>query len=454
MSGTACVVGLGMTGMSLVRHYRQLGWQVRVADERPQPPGLPALAHEFADLTCTHVPSYASLRKMAAGCDEVAVSPGIAPRSLPVELPLTGDIDLFRTAWKQRWQDQRDRPRLIAITGTNGKSTVTNLVARMLTAGGASAAAVGNIGVPLLDALAEWERAGWPQWVVAELSSYQLATLCQPLAADVAVLLNVTADHLAWHGSMTEYLAAKRKVFSAAACGIHDLADAATGQAAREARKCVAFNSSGAGQAGGWGQVAGQLSDARGRSGPTARKLIKVGIMPAAACAALTVAQLAEPGQNPADHLGYLSRAEGLEHRMQPVATVAGVSYINDSKATNVAASCMALEVVGDVCTPIFGGEDKDQDFAPLARMAVARQVPAAILLGGAITPLQQALDAAGISWQPAGTMQAAVTAARELSETFPVRVVLLSPACASFDRYANFAERGADFVREVRRLA
>lgn len=454
MSAHVGIIGLGLTGLSLVRYYLARGWKVSVFDERPHPPQLAALRAEFPQQSHTQISGYDELMQATEPCDEYVASPGIAPHRLPPQLKLTSELDLFRTEWERHCKATATAaPCLITVTGTNGKSTVCELVAQLATAGGANAVAVGNIGIPVLDAVREWDKDNWPDCVVAELSSYQLAGAQQALPADVAVILNLSPDHLDWHGTLADYISAKERIFTAADCAVYDAADAKCSTAAGIAKRSVSFNSSASTPAS-WGIAAGQLVGPAGLKGPSVRELIDVGIMPAAAVAALTIVAAAYPAQEPSKHLAQLKHAQGLPHRLQKVATVAGITYVNDSKATNAASSIAALTNIGQSCVPIWGGFDKKQDFAKLAAVALQVKVPIAVLLGTAIAALQRALDEVGLAWQPAVTMREAVRLAGELARKHQATCVLLSPACASNDSYPSYAARGDDFIAAVEEFA
>lgn len=447
MSTHVGILGLGLTGLSLVRYYQSRGQQVSIFDERPQPPQLAALRAEFPELGYTRIADYTAISTPEYACDEFVVSPGIAPHRLPSAVPLRGELDVFAAEITASCTSL-----LVTVTGTNGKSTVCQLVANLLTASGRTAEAVGNIGVPLLDALARWQESGWPDFVVAELSSYQLASAQTSLRAEVAVLLNLSPDHLDWHGSFAEYTAAKAKIFANAQTCIYDVADENCAQLVTDDDNKLAFNSAGAVAAPGWGLVDGNLV-CGDYVGPRQQELLANGIMPASAAAALTIVSTVLPDLANATLGEQLIKQAGLAHRFASVTTKNGVQFINDSKATNVAAAVTALQAVAGACIPIFGGDDKGQDFAKLASAVTACAIPAVVLLGDASINLYRALEHEEIAIERVVTMREAVRRAYELAEHHKLAHVLLSPACASHDSYPSFAARGEDYCAAVEAL-
>lgn len=450
MSDRVLVLGLGRTGLSLVRHFERCGCEVEVADEREAPPQAAELAAEFPGVTLRRACGYDSLAGEADSFGTVAVSPGIPPSALPQGMAgkAVGDLCCFLDSYRARWPKDDRRPALIAVTGTNGKSTAATLAAGMLAAAGESAEAVGNIGVPLLDAMGRWEEDRWPRHVVAELSSFQLARLSRPLGADVACLLNLTPDHLDWHGSEQAYREAKGRVFEGAAVGIVDATDESCRALAAAAATICSFGPDQRGE-GRW-RTDGESVSLVGSEGASvaAERLLASGIVPATACAALCVAGCATGWRDCEGDLRWLEGTGGLPHRLETVSEVSGVRYVNDSKATNEAAARAALEAVGGSCVLVAGGLDKGQDFARLADAAAGRAAAAVIIgTGGG---LERALGAAGLPCVRADGMDEAVRLAAEQADRLGAGTVLLSPACASQDGFADFAERGDAFRKCV----
>ena len=454
MNERVLVIQLGLTGMSFVRYFSALGCDVDIVDERDDPPGVAALEREFPTLRYRKVANYRDLDTQVCDYDDILVSPGIPPHRLPPSLRAVGDLSCFVRAYRDRWPDDKTRPCLIAITGTNGKSTVTNLVAGMLTAGGNKAVAVGNIGVPLLDALQDWERQSWPQFIVAELSSFQLANLDDSLAADVACVLNITPDHLGWHGSEDAYAAAKLRVYASAGVSVCNRANPiSVAEACSNTAQLVGFGDRNSAVTGEW-----TISDSKvikeGTSGLeiSTTALTAAGIMPESACAALAIAGSAAPWQDEAGHVRWLAQADGLPHRFEKVGTWCEIQYINDSKATNVAATKQALTVVVEPCVLIAGGEPKDQNFADLAQRA-RDHVVTTVLIGSEPECLAPAFGAVNIPVRKAPNMATAVHQATLAARRRHAKVVLLSPACSSLDQYQDFAARGEAFRQAVRQL-
>lgn len=447
------VVQLGRTGLSFVRHYRASGCEVEVADARAAPAEAAALARGHPGVAIRRLASYQEIAGIAAGYDEIAVSPGVPPAALPPGLETVGDLDCFLTAFRARWPQERNRPLLIAVTGTNGKSTVAELAARLLCAAGRRAAAVGNIGYPLLDAYHDWQAGGWPDCVVAELSSFQLARLRQPLGADVACLLNCVSDHLDWHGGFAAYRAAKAKVFSGASIGVYSHDDPAAAAEAGQARAAASFGAEGTAACAGWMVNCAAIVKRGAPRGIPQDGLRRRGIMPLSACAALTIADHAAPELDLEEAAALLESSQGLPHRFRLLADeLDGLRFIDDSKSTNVAAAAAALGAIDGTCVLLAGGEDKGQDFGPLMD-AVRAKAAAVIVIDGEDCRLAQALRAHGVRPRHFPAMDEAVAAAAAAARELGAGTVLLSPACSSHDRYADFAARGAAFGAAVARL-
>ncbi len=447
-AGVTIVVGLGITGLSCVRYFVRIGEgsNLMVVDTRPSPPGLDTLRAEYPDVP---------VRTAVSGIDfsevsRIVVSPGVALSDdvlagCPPDLPISSDIDLFCEAAAAP---------IIAVTGTNGKSTVTSLVGHLLRADGINAVVGGNLGEAALDLLLE------PADVyVLELSSFQLERLAGHHFA-AATILNITEDHLDRHGDMPSYLAAKQRIYRDC-----DLAVAHRSERATYPDSEVALTTFGsdAPAEGEWGIVTGR--DGR-MLAYGAQTLVASRDLPIAGAhnelnvlAAMALARAA--GATAAGMAKAVQGFEGLAHRCQPVAELAGVTYIDDSKATNVGATCAALIGLGEIRAQeaphivlIAGGEGKDADFGPL--VAVIERFAKAVILIGRDGPLLDATLAGSPADQvprhTAATMAEAVKLAAGLAEAGDL--VLLSPACASFDMYQNFSARGDDFSRCVEALA
>ena len=427
---TTLVLGLGATGRSIV-DYLGCERALRVADTRTTLVGIDALRKKHEVLLGPFV------NELLDGIDTVFVSPGLAPHDpLLVEaaargLALTSDVDLFVAA--------NDRP-VIAVTGTNGKSTVVSLTRALLQSGGVDALAGGNLGTPVLDLLAAPGDV-----VVLELSSFQLART-STLPALAATVLNISEDHLDWHGDLAAYRAAKQRVYRDADRLVINRRDP---QAVAPDRAVTTFGVD-APDAGHWGVVEadGEHWLARGDE-----KLMPVAELYSAlahdienALAALALVDaFALPRANARRALrDFVS----LPHRAQPVATVAGVTWINDSKATNPGAALSSLASIDGSVVWIAGGDAKGADLTSLAAFA-AERVRASVLLGEAAAALCALLpDGAAVV---ADSMADAVSLARQMAE--PGDTVLLAPGCASHDMFRDYAARGVEFEQAVREL-
>ena len=435
MDGTL-VIGLGATGRSVIRHLDGRE-RVLAIDTRPVPPGLDSVREQHPTVP---ILAPADLPRALGTVARVVVSPGVrldhcwvyAARSAGVAL--TSDVALMRAA-------AGDTP-VLAVTGTNGKSTVATLVGELLAAQGLRVGTGANLGTPALDLLSENRDV-----YMLELSSFQLERLEQPGFA-VAALLNVSADHADRHPDLDAYAACKRRIFGGAAKLIFNADDprtVPTSADGADAAEAIALN----------GDARWRLTDdaviVDGETLPVSALTLQGRHNHFNVLAAAAIARQA--GVEIARHHATLTGFRGLPHRTEPVAVVDGVAYVNDSKATNVGACVAALAGLGDGqrnIVLIAGGDGKGASFADLAA-PVRRHVSCAVLIGRDAPVLEQALGA-HTRIARAGDMAGAVRAAHAAAAGRGL--VLLSPACASFDRYAGFAARGEDFRAAVRRLA
>ncbi|HET7197293.1 MAG TPA: UDP-N-acetylmuramoyl-L-alanine--D-glutamate ligase [Burkholderiales bacterium] len=426
------VLGLGDTGLSLARFAAREGAAVRVADTRADPPRRAAFDGEF------HPGAFdASLLDRT---DLLAISPGlpldsdIVRAALERRIPVLGDVELF--AW-------HNRAPVLAVTGTNGKSTVTALAAHLLRSAGLDAEAAGNIGPPVLDAL--MRRATPPGAWVLELSSYQLETTWS-LVPRAAAMLNLSEDHLDRYAGLHEYGAAKARIFLGPGVQVLNRDDPRSLALARPGRGVVTFGTDVPRAAAHFGIAAGAL--VRGDE-----KIIDAASLPIhgmhnaanalAACALAGVLGLSLRQMS----LG-LASFKGLSHRLELVATRQGVDWYDDSKGTNVGATLAALRGLGRKTVLILGGEGKGQDFTPLA--GPVRRHAAHVLLIGRDAPLIER-SLAGVASERCASLEAAVQRAAALAR--PGQAVLLSPACASFDMFRDYKHRGEVFAAAVRSL-
>ncbi len=438
----ALVVGLGLTGASCVRHLLKLGYAVTGVDTRAQPPQFDELRREFPKLAL-----------YVGGFDErlfhdpglLVVSPGVSVKepaiaqAVAAGAQLIGDIELFA---------RQAKAPIIAITGANGKSTVTALVGEMCQAAGRRVAVGGNIGIPALELLGQPE----PEMYVLELSSFQLETTWS-LNARAATVLNVTPDHMDRYPSLDEYAQAKARVFRGNGTMVLNAGDAIVARMARPGRKQLRFGLGPPSATREYGMIQehGQSWLACG-----AERLLSAREVPlegahnlANVLAAMALAQAA--GIPRAAQCEAVRRFKGLAHRTERVAEKDGVCWIDDSKGTNVGATVAALEGMTAPVVLIAGGDGKGQDFSAL-RAPVQRHARALVLIGRDGPRIEQAL-ADTVPVRRARDMREAVQAAQALAQ--PGDVVLLSPACASFDMFRDYAHRGEVFrvtVKEVLR--
>jgi UDP-N-acetylmuramoylalanine--D-glutamate ligase len=420
------VLGLGDTGLSVARWVQREGGTPRVADTRTAPPRKKDYQGELR--TGAFSPA------LLEGVHLVCVSPGLAlgePVILEAarkQIPVLGDIELF--AWQ-------NRSKVLAITGTNGKTTVTALTGHLLRSAGIDCEVAGNIGPAVLDA--RMKRASAPAVWVLELSSYQLETTWS-LAPHAAAVLNLTEDHLDRYAGLGDYGVAKARIFQGDGVQILNRDDPRVLAMALPGRTRVTFS----------------LSDSADfciRDGALARgskKIIDAAALPIHgwhnAANALAACALASTLKVSVEALATgLKTFKGLPHRLELIAARAGVEWYDDSKGTNVGATIAALRGLARPAILILGGEGKGQDFSPLA--PVVAQFAAHVLLIGRDAPLIGKV----IPGERCGSLEEAVQRAARLAR--PGQAVLLSPACASFDMFRDYRHRGEAFAAAVRGL-
>lgn len=433
------VVGLGKTGLSCARYLARQGLQVAVTDTRAKPPGLAALQDELPDVAL-----FLGGFNPAAfeNAEQIVVSPGVSlnePLLLDARrrgVEVVGDIELFARA--------ANAP-IVAVTGSNGKSTVTTLVGEMARWAGKDARVGGNLGTPALDLLADSE----PDMYVLELSSFQLEATAS-LRARAATVLNVSPDHLDRYTSMSEYMRAKQQIYNGAEVQVVNADDPLAAGLADPGRAWVRFT---------LGEPVGEDFGVRRRDGDDwlvrgDRCLIATAELRlvgrhnfANALAALALGEAA--GLDFDSMLEALRQFPGLPHRTQFIAERDGIRWYNDSKGTNLGATLAAIEGMPGPVVLIAGGEGKGADFAPLKDVLAVRG-RAVVLIGKDAGRIEAAV-AGAVPCVHAATMDEAVARARELAK--PGDHVLLSPACASFDMFSGYEERGRVFEDAVRRL-
>ncbi len=445
------VLGLGDTGLSMTRWLARRGAIVSAADTRAEPPHAVALRRELPAVTleCGEF-SAASLR----AADLIAISPGIDRRTPAIAaataqgVPIAGDVELFARALPHA---APKLPKIIAITGTNGKSTVTRMASDICVAAGRDTMIAGNIGTPVLDALTEIEdgrRA--PDAFVLELSSFQLETTAS-LEADAATMLNLSEDHLDRYDGIEDYAAAKARVFNGSGAQIINREDARSVAMAKPGHAMWSFGTDAPGTERAWGiaQRDGQPVLARG-----ARALMPVAELPLAglhnAANALAAGALCHAiGIADGPVVEAWRAYQGLSHRVETIAVIDGVTYYDDSKGTNVGSTVAALNGFSQPVVLIAGGEGKGQDFGPL-RAPLQRRARAVVLIGRDREQIARAIAGTRVAVERADSMDEAVQLARAASR--PGDVVLLSPACASYDMFKNYGHRGDVFAAAVRK--
>ena len=441
------MVGLGITGEAVARRLAPDG-PVTVIDDQPDSAAFAGRASglEALGVKVIGAPGPDQLAALVAAAELVVPSPGV-PEAHPVYnlaaeagVPLRSEIELAGEAAAARGIP------LVAVTGTNGKTTVTTLIAEMLAAGGWKALAAGNIGRPLLDAVYDDVEA-----VVAEVSSFQLR-FTETFRPRVAVLLNVAEDHLDWHPTFKDYLAAKTRIFlnqSGDDLLVFNADDQAVAEAAGSApARTTAFTlqTEPRERGGAWRMEDGHLRRPDGSPFMAAAELPRSGPHDIANALAAAAAA-ADLGITDAALSAVLTSFSGLPHRVTPVGQSGGVTFVDDSKATNPHAALAALAGFDSVVL-LAGGRNKGLDLGVLRQEA--GRIRAVVAIGEAAGEVEASF--AGLRpVRRAGSMAEAVRLGAELAE--PGDTVLLSPACASFDWYTGYAARGDDFAREVEAL-
>ncbi|MFO1323002.1 MAG: UDP-N-acetylmuramoyl-L-alanine--D-glutamate ligase [Burkholderiales bacterium] len=443
----AVVLGLGLTGLSLARYLAREGAAVRVADTRAHPPRAADLAAELPGVRLAAGPFDEATFD---GVDMIAISPGLSKAHPAIAaavargVELVGDIELFARALPPA-------QKVLAITGTNGKTTVTALTGALCRAAGLATVVAGNIGDAVLDVLANCESGvgrPWPDVFVLELSSFQLETTSS-LAPVAAAVLNVTDNHQDRYASLDEYAAAKARIFERGGIQVVNRDDPRSFAMRIPGRTIESIGAEVPTGEGEWGLVQFDrttwLAHGGGLLLPTT-SLSLVGrhnALNALAALALvsTVARITRPV------LDALKAFQGLPHRMQRIAEAGRVAYIDDSKATTVVATQAALDGIERPAVLIAGGDGKGQDFAPL-KSSVDADCRAVLLIGRDAPLIARALEGTPAKVEIVGTLDAAIARAVALAE--PGDAVLLSPACASLDQFDSYIARGERFAALV----
>lgn len=433
------VVGLGKTGLSCARFLAAHGVRFVIADSRTTPPGVEEMRQHFPDIAIHLGPFDAALFNNA---EQLVLSPGVAPQEPVIAaaqqsgVPVLGDIELFA---------RHVNAPVVAITGSNGKSTVTTLVGEMAKAAGIKVRVGGNLGTPALDLL----EGGAPDLYVLELSSFQLE-VTESLNARAATVLNISEDHLDRHGTVEEYAAIKQRVFRGDGVMVLNRDDSVVAAMAEASRRVVYFSleQSASNDDYALQQQDGETWIAKGAQRLIATKEIRIAGRHNWANAMASLALGEAVGLPMPAMTDVLRSFPGLPHRCQWIAEQNGVNWYEDSKGTNVGATLAALAgMPGNKVVLIAGGQGKGQDFAPL-RPVVSERARAVVLIGEDAPLIAKALDKS-VPLITAASMEEAVIRAAEAAQ--PGDAVLLSPACASFDMFTNYVARGEAFNAAVR---
>ncbi|HHL4083369.1 UDP-N-acetylmuramoyl-L-alanine--D-glutamate ligase [Burkholderia sola] len=485
------VLGLGESGLAIARWCARHGCRLRIADTREAPPNLAALQAEGID--AEFVGGAFTPALLDGGVELVGLSPGLSPLEPALAalvaaanergIAVWGELEFFAQALRALGTSGY-QPKVLAITGTNGKTTTTSLTGLLCQRSGRKVAVAGNISPAMLDRLASAiDETALPDVWVLELSSFQLET-ARTFAPDAAAILNITQDHLDWHGSFDAYAQAKGRIFGATTTRVLNRDDAAVmkfapAAGAADAPRTVTFGLNEPTQDGDYGLSRDNgiawLVEAVDRDAPdeatTTRRrkrdaahtpdIAQKRLMPvdalrirglhnaANALAAFALARAIDLPAAPLLHA--LREYRGEAHRVEVIATIDDVDYVDDSKGTNVGATVAALDGLAQKIVLIAGGDGKGQDFAPLVA-PVARWCRAVMLIGRDAPAIRDTLAETGVPLADHATLEGAVHAAAELAE--PGDAVLLSPACASLDMFRNYAHRAEVFRAAVDEVA
>jgi UDP-N-acetylmuramoylalanine--D-glutamate ligase len=485
------ILGLGASGLAMARWCVRSGaCAVIVADTRDAPPQLATLQKELPQVRFVSGDFQATLVE-GQGLHAVYCSPGLSPDTVAQVagaaraegIPVGGELSLFAMALQALRNSRAYAPALLAITGTNGKTTVTALTGQLIAHAGKSVAVAGNIGPTLLGTLSgHLEAHTLPEVWVMELSSFQLDGVVgfEPTAA---IVLNITQDHLDWHGSMDAYAAAKSRIFGKQGLMVLNRDDTQvmamlpaplrTKLQRPQVRAHITFGSSMPQRPGDFGleEVNGMVWLVRALEADETRRKRKdveedlhiQRLMPAdvlrirgrhnASNALAALALCAAAGCTLAPVLFGLREYRGEPHRVQPIGILNGVEFFDDSKGTNVGATVAALQGLGADrrVVVILGGEGKGQDFSALFE-PIARYARAVVLIGRDAPLIREAIAGCGVPIVDTDSMEAAVAQANQRAHAGDA--VLMSPACASFDMFENYEHRARVFCDAVKALA
>ncbi|MDP1765877.1 MAG: UDP-N-acetylmuramoyl-L-alanine--D-glutamate ligase [Methylotenera sp.] len=439
------VLGLGETGVSTLRWLNAQGARLSVADTREYPPGVEVLKTELPNVKI-HTGAFGA--EVFSDADLIVASPGVPLSEPEIQaaikrgVSVIGDVELFA-------QYRPSSAKVIAITGSNGKTTVTTLVGEMCKAAGLKTIVAGNIGLPVLDALG----MEIPDVYVLELSSFQLETTSS-LQVDAATMLNLSEDHMDRYDSLQDYAIAKARIFYNANLQVLNRDDAWSMLMARPKLALATFgiNSNISSDDGEYGlkQLDGDIWLCEGEKELINLQDLKIVGLHNAANALAAVALCRGIGVDYAHIIQTLYNFKGLPHRVEWVANIDEVDYYDDSKGTNVGATCAALSGLAQKVVLIAGGDGKGQDFSPLKK-SVTNSARAVVLIGRDAPLIEAELLETGIPLYQAADLPEAVNIAKKLAQSGDA--VLLSPACASFDMFKNYVHRAEVFVSAVNSL-
>ena len=451
------ILGLGESGLASARWCARQGAAVRVMDTRTAPPYLGELRQVLPEAEFVCGPMNENVDKqILAGIQILVISPGLSSGLMAViharaqGIPVIGEIELF--AWGLESLGVRRQTQVIAITGTNGKTTTTALTGHLCRSAGRLIGVAGNISPAALTALMACQDEGkLPAVWVLELSSFQLETL-ESLDADAATVLNITDDHLDRYINLDDYATAKARVFAGNGTQVLNRDDVRVKRMAIPGRNLLTFGLDAPGDDADFGlrEQRGEPWLVRGDRPLMPLRDLPIAGQHNAANALAALALCAGIGLDPVSLLPGLRSFRGLPHRVERVADIGGVTYYDDSKGTNVGATVAALEGLGRKVVVILGGDGKGQDFSPL-KEAVARHGRAVILIGRDAALIGNALTGCGVPMMAALDLDTAVRMASEQVQSGDA--VLLSPACASFDMFRDYEHRAQVFIAAVRAL-
>lgn len=450
------ILGMGETGLSMAKWLSRLGLNIIVADSRTAPLNLGAFEKI---VSAAQIFTGPFSDKIFTGVDLIAISPGI-PRTTPQVsqaikqgVSVIGDIELFALALNKL---DSSRPKILAITGSNGKTTVAEMVGAMLREAEWDVEVAGNIGPAVLDKLMQRADSGkFPQSWVLELSSFQLEST-KNLNPDVAVVLNLSEDHLDRYIGIDDYADTKARIFTAEAgdenlIQILNRDDSIVSSMALTGRKQITFGMDTPVNE----EDFGLLVDEETWIVQGNTRLIRISELAvtglhnvANALAALALCHAVGVPHSPI--LNALRKFSGLPHRMEKITIFSGITFYNDSKATNVGATVAAINSIAQKKILILGGDGKQQNFSPL-REAVSKYVRAIILIGKDARKIIAVMDGCGVPLYSAATLEDAVQKSFALAQKGDA--VLMSPACASTDMFRNYIHRAEVFVKAVKDL-